>query len=473
MSSPTEPSALRLLVADDEESMRHFVTKGLKRLGYEVTAVEDGEAAAKAWSAGAFDAAVLDLKMPVLDGIGALQRIRSAAPDAAVVMMTAHGTIANAVEAMQLGAADFLSKPFALDELQMRLQKALGARAQRRENAQLRSLVEGTAGGVGIVAESPAMADLVRRIDLLAQSEATVLLTGASGTGKGLVAKALHRTSARRDEPFVALNCAAMPDTLVESELFGHEAGAFTGAQRAKQGLLARANRGTVFLDEIGDMSLAAQAKIERFLQDKEFLPLGAGQAVRVDVRVIAATNRDLAALVASGAFRAELLYRLDVVHLHVPNLRDRREDIPVLLARNLERLTRPGTPPCRLTPEAIGALCVYDWPGNVRELENSVERMLALAGNRTELGVADLPAEVRSSAAGEASERNDYETARRNFDRAYFTSLLMQTGGSITEAARQAGLSRGHLHRRLKELGCDAQAAREAGRSDVDDREP
>ena len=466
-TSATAP--LRLLVADDEESMRHFLKRGLQRLGYEVVAVEDGEAAVAAWRSSACDAAVLDLKMPKQDGIAALAQIRQLDPEALVVMMTAHGTIATAVEAMHLGASDFLTKPFPLEELELRLRRALGARSQHRENRQLRSLVEGTAGGVGMVAESPAMAELVRHVELLANSDATVLITGESGTGKGLCAKALHRTSTRRDGPFVALNCAAMPDTLVESELFGHEPGAFTGAQRAKQGLLARANRGTVFLDEIGDMSLAAQAKIERFLQDREFVPLGAAQPVKVDVRVIAATNRNLPELVAQGRFRAELLYRLDVISLAVPSLRDRREDIPVLLARNLERLSRPGTQSRTLSPEAIGALCVYDWPGNVRELENAVERMLALAGDRQVLGIADLPAEVRSASGGDEPDRNDYETARRNFDRAYFTSLLVQTNGSITEAARRAGLSRGHLHRRLKELGCDAGSARGAGRQPQD----
>ncbi len=462
--TPTAP--LRLLVADDEESMRHFLQRGLTRLGYGVELVADGDQAVQRWGQQAFDAAVLDLKMPHVDGITALSRIRSSDPDAVVLMMTAHGTIATAVEAMHLGAADFLTKPFGLDELELRLRRALGSCATNRENQQLRTLVEGTAGGVGIVAESPTMAELVRRVELLATSDSTVLLTGESGTGKGLVAKALHRSGTRAQAPFVALNCAAMPDTLVESELFGHETGAFTGAQRAKQGLLLRANRGTVFLDEIGDMSLAAQAKIERFLQEREFLPLGSQTPVRVDVRIIAATNRDLPALVQQGRFRAELLYRLDVISLQVPSLRDRREDIPVLLARNLERLARPGQPVRTLTPEAIGALCAYDWPGNVRELENAVERMSALAGERDALGLGDLPAEVRGPADDTSGERNDYDTARRRFDRAYFTNLLMHTGGSITEAARQAGLSRGHLHRRLRELGCDAQAAREAGRS-------
>ena len=462
--SPSAP--LRLLVADDEESMRHFLQRGLSRLGYEVTAVADGDQAVQRWTQEPFDAAVLDLKMPHVDGITALSRIRSSSPDAVVVMMTAHGTIATAVEAMHLGAADFLTKPFGLDELELRLRRALGASAATRENQQLRTLLQGTTGGVGLVAESPAMAEIVRRIELLAASDSTVLLTGESGTGKGLVAKALHRSGTRAQAPFVALNCAAMPDTLVESELFGHETGAFTGAQRARQGLLLRANRGTVFLDEIGDMSLAAQAKIERFLQEREFLPLGGQTPVHVDVRVVAATNRDLPALVQQGRFRAELLYRLDVISLHVPSLRDRREDIPVLLARNLERLGRPGQPTRTLTPEAIGALCAYDWPGNVRELENAVERMSALAGARDVLGVGDLPAEVRGPDDEVSGEGNDYDTARRRFDRVYFTNLLMQTGGSITEAARLAGLSRGHLHRRLRELGCDAQAARDAGRT-------
>ncbi|MCA8974009.1 MAG: sigma-54-dependent Fis family transcriptional regulator, partial [Planctomycetes bacterium] len=448
-----------------------FVRSGLSRLGYAADAVGDGDAAVQRWHQQPYDVAVLDLKMPHLDGIQVLSRIRSQDPEAIVVLMTAHGTVATAVEAMHLGAADFVTKPFAIDELELRLRRALGQRAAHREVRQLRSLLGEPGHATGIIAQSPAMRDVLQQVELLAHSGATVLLTGESGTGKGLVAKALHLCSDRREEPFVALNCATIPDTLVESELFGHEAGAFTGAQRQKHGLLLRAHRGTLFLDEIADMSLAAQAKIEHFLQRREFMPLGGQELVRVDVRIVAATNQDLQQRIREGRFREELMWSLDVVSLCVAPLRERREDVPLLAAQSLERLCRPGQELRTLTPEALGAMTAYNWPGNVRELENAVERMVALSGQRATLGVADLPPEIRGPDA-EASRQGDdnYDAARRRFDRIYFTNLLMRCGGSITEAARQASISRGHLHRRLRELECDVEAAREAGRHSDDE---
>ncbi|MBL8747840.1 MAG: sigma-54-dependent Fis family transcriptional regulator [Planctomycetes bacterium] len=475
MTEPPLPATaevpLRVLVADDEESMRHFVQRGLRRLGHAVAVVDDGEGAVAAWRREPFDLAVLDLKMPGTDGMAALHRIRAADPEATIVLMTAHGTVAIAVEAMHAGAADFVLKPFSIEELQVRLGRALALRRAKAENRQLRAMIEPADGGAGLVGQSPAMRELLRQLDLLRTSDATVLIAGESGTGKGLVAKALHLGSARAGQPFVAMNCAAVPDTLVESELFGHEPGAFTGARAGKTGLLSRAHRGTLFLDEIADMSPAAQAKIERFLQEREFLPLGATKAVHVDVRVVAATNRDLPALAATGRFRPELLWRLDVVGLRVPPLRERREDVPLLLAQNLRRLARPGAPSARIAPEAAAALAEYDWPGNVRQLENVVERMVVMAGERAMLEVGDLPPEIRggTDAAGDvAPPADDYESARVRFDRLYFDDLLRRCGGSITAAAQRSGISRGHLHRRLRELGCDAGAARAASRAEA-----
>ncbi|MBX3461647.1 MAG: sigma-54-dependent Fis family transcriptional regulator [Planctomycetes bacterium] len=460
-AAPSTTKALRLLVADDEESMRHFLHRGLRRLGHSVTAVGDGDAAVDAWQLQPFDAAVLDLKMPGTDGLQALCRIRAVDPEAIVLLMTAHGTVATAVEAMQVGALDFVLKPFALDELHLRLERAVQSRRTARENRQLRALLEPADAGVGLCAQSRSMRELRRQLDLLRGSDSTVLLTGESGTGKGLVARALHLGSERREQPFVAMNCAAVPDTLVESELFGHEPGAFTGARARKAGLLLRAHRGTLFLDEIADMSLSAQAKIERFLQEREFLPLGAMEPVRVDVRIVAATNRDLPALVEAGAFRPELLWRLDVVGLRVPPLRERREDVPLLAAANLQRLASRSGVAKHLTPDALAALSTYDWPGNVRELENTIERMAVLAGARQELGLGDLPREVLGCATDVVADGDDYEAARARFDRIYFDTLLRRHGGSITTAARAAGISRGHLHRRLRDLGLDADRAR------------
>ncbi|MBL8731197.1 MAG: sigma-54-dependent Fis family transcriptional regulator [Planctomycetes bacterium] len=462
---------LRVLVADDEESMRHFVQRGLARRGHDVTTVADGHAAAAAWVASAFDLAVLDLRMPG-DGLATLGKLRGHDADAVVVLMTAHGSVDVAVEAMRLGAADFVTKPFEIDELAMRIERAAASRSQSRAHRRLRAMLQQPDGGVGLAAKSRVMRTLLQQVELVADSATTVLLTGESGTGKGLVARALHLRSPRAEQPFLALNCAAMPDTLVESELFGHEAGAFTGARSKKNGLLLRANGGTVLLDEVADMSLAAQAKIERFLVDREFVPLGATQPVKVDVRVIAATNRDLPALVEHGRFRAELLWRLDVVPLHVPPLRERADDLQQLVASALARAAG-GTARHHLSADALAAMASYAWPGNVRELENVVERMVVLAGDRTELGVADLPteiAETTSTALDAAAGEDGYEAARERFDRLYFEALLRRSGGSVTEAARQAGLSRGHLHRRLRDLGLGGKNAHGAPLADDDE---
>ncbi|MBK8097934.1 MAG: sigma-54-dependent Fis family transcriptional regulator [Planctomycetes bacterium] len=455
------PTPLRVLIADDEESMRHFLQRGLRRHGYQVDAVETGDAVLPHWSAGPYDAAILDLRMPGADGLTVLARLKTADPAAVVLLMTAHGTIATAVEAMQAGAADFVTKPFPIEELLLRLDRALAQRRLLQENVQLRARLQ-TPDDLGLVGHSAAMRALLQQLDVLRGSDATVMLTGESGTGKSLIARTLHALSARRDGPLVTLNCPAVPDNLVESELFGHEPGAFTGAVASKTGLCARAHRGTLFLDEVAEMSLPAQAKIERFLAEREFLPLGASKPVRVDVRIVAATNKDLGEAVAAGRFRAELLWRLQVVALPVPPLRERREDIPLLVAEHLRRLaSRHGGQAPSLTTEAIGALTAYDWPGNVRELENLVERMVVMSGGRAVLAAADLPAEIRGTDA-DPDAPTDYEAARARFDRAYFTALLMRCGGSITAAAKRAGLSRGHLHRRLRELRTAVDVARD-----------
>jgi DNA-binding NtrC family response regulator len=454
------PRSLSILVVDDEESMRHFLGRGLRRLGHDVALAADGEQAVAAFAQRRADVTIVDVRMPGVDGLAVLGRIRAIDPAAVVVMMTAHGTIATAVDAMKLGAADFVQKPFEFDELWLRVERALELRQALRENQNLRALLAGGTGIPGLVCNSPAMRNLQVELELLRDSSATVLLTGESGSGKGLLARALHARSPRAQGPFVTINCPAVPQALFESELFGHEPGAFTGATQARQGHVLRAHGGTLLLDEIAELALPAQAKIERFLQEREFVPLGGSRPQRVDVRIVAATNRDLPALVAQGSFRAELLWRLKVVQLAVPPLRQRREDIPQLVVDLLQRqAARSGSPAKSVTAEAMAALCAYEWPGNVRELENLTERMAVLAGGRELLGIGDLPAEVRGGAF--AADVGDYEAARRRFDHSYFSALLVRCDGSVTAAARQAGMSRGHLHRRLRELGCDAGLAR------------
>ena len=453
------PRRLLALVVDDEESMRHFLVRGLKRLGFDASAVGDGDAALAAVTQQDFDLVALDLRMPGLDGLAVLARIQALPQPPAVVLMTAHGNVAHAVEAMKLGAADFLQKPFEIEELHLRIDRALELRAMRRDNRELRAQLRG-AGGPELLASSAAMRQAVRQMELVAGSDATTLLLGESGTGKGMLARAIHAASPRKDGPFIAVNCPAIPDALFESTMFGHEPGAFTGATERKQGLCARADSGTLFLDELAELSLPAQAKLERFLQDREYLPLGGSKPLRADVRVLAATNQDLEQLCEQGRFRRELLWRLQVVTLPVPPLRQRREDVPLLVLSGLRRLqAKAGRGPGTMTAEALAALSAYDWPGNVRELENLTERMAVLAGDREVLGVGDLPAELRGLRPTEAL--GDYEAARRQFDQAYFSALLVRSGGSITEAARLGGLSRGHLHRRLRELDLDANAAR------------
>ncbi len=451
---------LSILVVDDEESMRHFLVRGLKRLGHQVEIAADGDAALAAFGRRRFDVTVLDVRMPGTDGLQVLGRIRSLDANATVLLMTAHGTVATAVDAMKLGAADFVQKPFELEELRLRLDRALALRSALAENQDLKQRLQ-HGQGPPLVAGSAAMRALLVDIDRLQDTDATVLLTGESGTGKGLLARTLHARSRRGAGPFLVVNCPAVPETLFESTLFGHEAGAFTGAVQQKLGLVQRAAGGTLFLDEIGELSLAAQAKLERFLQDHECSPVGATSSQRVDVRVVAATNRDLTSAVQRGAFRAELLWRLNVVQLRVPSLRQRRDDVPLLVLHHLQQLAaRAGTAVKNVTAEALAALSAYDWPGNVRELENLTERMAVLAGDRDILGIGDLPIEVRGLAPV-GSSGGDYEASRRRFDHAYFTALLVRCGGSITEAARLCGISRSHLHRRLRELQIEADHAR------------
>ncbi|MEQ1631460.1 MAG: sigma-54 dependent transcriptional regulator [Planctomycetota bacterium] len=457
-SAPLAPTAI--LVVDDEETMRHFLSRGLKRLGYDVQTAVDGESALQSLSQRPVAAVVLDLRMPGLDGLAVLARIRSIDPHATVLLMTAHGNVAHAVEAMKLGAADFLQKPFELDELHLRLERALAMFLVLRDNDELRRN-EDQPRGTTLVSNSASMRALQAEATLLAKSDATVLLTGESGTGKTLLARALHQGGRRSDGPFVVVNCPAIPDTLFESTLFGHEAGAFTGALQQKPGLCQRAEGGTLFFDELGELSLSAQAKLERFLQDREFTPLGGTTPKTANVRVLAATNRDLEAMAQQGAFRHELLWRLKVVQLRVPSLRERREDVPLLVLQRLASLrARADKGPQSMTAEALAALAAYDWPGNVRELENLTERMAVMAGDRTVLGTGDLPAEVRGLVAQD--DPGDYESARRRFDQAYFSALLVRAGGNVTEAARLGGLSRGHLHRRLRELQIESGSARQ-----------
>jgi len=450
-----------VIVADDEESMRHFLRRSLGRHGFEVVAVESGDQAIERYEAQPFDVAVLDLKMPGADGIAVLERVRAADPEALVIIMTAHGTIRSAVDAMRLGAFDYITKPFEIDELLLLIERALSQRATLRENRALRQMVDNRRAYGGLIGQSREMRAVFQTIDLLRDSVATVLIHGESGTGKELLAHAIHLNSNRFNGEFVPLNCAAMPESLLESELFGHEAGAFTGASRAKKGLVARAERGTLFIDEVSEISPGAQLKLLRFLQERKYTPVGSSATMAVDLRVIAATNRDLNEMVSEGSFREDLYYRLNVVPVHLPPLRVRREDIPILADHFLQKYTESsGSAVEGFNLEAKMVLSNYSWPGNVRELENTVERMAVMHGDKELLDVEDIPREIQGDTGARWTSLNreplPFQDASSGFERDYLTYLLKHTNGNVTEASRISGISRSHIHTRIKHFGLD-----------------
>ncbi|MCA8957082.1 MAG: sigma-54-dependent Fis family transcriptional regulator [Planctomycetes bacterium] len=459
-------SKARVIVADDEESMRYFVTRTLGRHGYDAVAAGDGEDAVRQFDTLPADVAVVDLKMPGLGGLAVLQELRRRDPEVIVIVMTAFGTVESAVQAMKGGAYDYISKPFDEDELLLILERALAHRTALRENRDLRRMVDHRSSYAGLIGQSPAMKSVYQAIEALQDSDATVLITGESGTGKELVARAIHMGSRRRSNPFIPVPCAALMDNLVDSELFGHVPGAFTGARQHKRGLIARAQGGTLFLDEIAQASMAMQTKLERFLQEREFTPVGGTESTRVDVRIIAATNQDLASLVASGQVRRELFFRLNVIPVQLPPLRARREDIQVLCAWFLEQVQGGSARIRGLSARAMLALSSYDWPGNVRELQNVVERLAALNPEKELLTVEDLPIELRPDPSALASIDGpsvpaSYHEMIAAAERDYFRDLLQHTAGNVTEAAKVAGMSRGHLYRKLKQLGIDTLDAR------------
>ena len=443
--------------------MRFFVVRGLERKGYEVEAFDNGAQLIQRAQSLRFDAAVVDLKMPGPSGIDVLRELRALDPDATVLLMTAYGTIETAIEATRLGAFHYLTKPFEFAELAALLERALEHRATKRENRALRSFADGRSSLGPMVGQSEAMREIYATLETLGPATSTVLITGESGTGKELVAQALHVTSGRSGN-FVAANCAGIPETLFESEFFGHEAGAFTGAVKGRPGLIARAEGGTLFLDEIGELGLANQKSLERFLQEREYTPLGSEQVTKADVRIVAATNRKLAHEVKEGRFRQELVFRLEVVPIHVQPLRERREDIGPLVAHFLRSHAQEHGARVRgLSIEAMLALTRYDWPGNVRELQNVIERLVVLHRDEHEIDVDALPPELFDpdrdrdrDAVAIAPVEGSYAQALTAFEKEWFERLLEATGGAVAEAARRSGLPRGHQHRTLRQPHVD-----------------
>jgi two-component system response regulator AtoC len=452
----------RVLIADDDDALRESLELVLSAEGYEVVSARDGAAALALLEAQPVDVVLCDLRMPGMDGLELLPQLVRRLPGVPVLLMSAYGSADLAVEAMRRGAYDYLAKPFQPSEVLLTLRKAREREKLRRTNQMLQREVQRAVGERPIVAASPAMIQVLEIVERAAEFKATVLLQGESGSGKEVLARAIHAQSPRRDEAFVAINCAAIPEALLESELFGHAKGAFTGADRSRRGLFAEADGGTLFLDEIGELPLPLQAKLLRVLQEEEVRPVGEAKPRRVDVRVIAATARDLELEVSGGRFREDLFYRLDVVRVKVPPLRERREDIPLLVDHFLGRTRGSlGKAVRSIDDDALERLVDYAWPGNVRELENVLERAAILCrGER--LAVADLPPNLTAAPAERRSAYRDLSLrrARRALEARLIGEALEATGGNRTHAARLLGISHRALLYKLKEYGLGGREA-------------
>ena len=463
------PDSLKhLLLVEDEAPLRQAIAEQLGDRGYQVQQAESGEAALAHLADFAFDIIVTDLRLPGIDGSAVIEAAVARYPHIIAIVVTGFGTVKDAVEAIKRGAWDFVSKPFQIDELLHVLDSAIEQRRLKSENAYLRSQLEERHRFEGIVGKSRPMERLFQLLETVAPTNSTILITGETGTGKEVVARAIHHNSPRRAHRFVALNCSAIPETLLEAELFGHVRGAFTGAVGNRQGRLEQAHKGTLFLDEVGTMSVALQMKLLRVLQEREFERVGDSHTIKVDVRVIAATNSDLAKLVADGLFREDLFYRLNVIPVQLPALRERKEDTPLLVQHFLAKFeserdaSSTGERALRLTvsQEAMRRLMAYQWPGNVRQLENAVERAVAFTAGRSRIDVDDLPAEVRqaqeavtTSAMTLPEDGMDLDAFVANIERDLIQRSLERTGGNKGQAARLLNLKRTTLVEKLKRL--------------------
>lgn len=442
----------RILIVDDEASARGALSEILTDEGYKVRTAADGFRALAAAKEFAPDVVVTDLKMPGMDGLTLLKRLKAEDPEVCIVLMTAFGAIESAVEAMRAGASNYLTKPLNTDELLVVLPHCLEGANLRREAKQLRERVDGKHQFHNIVGHSAGMQSIFKTIRQVGPSRATVLINGESGTGKEMIAAALHQCSPRKDRPFVKLHCAALAETLLESELFGHERGSFTGADRRRIGRFEEAHGGTLFLDEIGEISPATQVKLLRVLQEHEFERVGGNQPISVDVRVIAATNRNLEEMVQSGAFREDLYYRLNVISLRLPTLRERLEDVPALAVHFLRRYAEENDKDIdSFDAEAVALLRRHPWPGNVRELENMVERAVVLSEGSV-IGARDLPAELRQGTESTTDAPKIPGASLSEIERFAILETLEMVGGSTTAAAKTLGISVRKIQYRLQE---------------------
>lgn len=435
----------RILVVDDERAMREALHDWLREDGYDVGLAESGEKAVSMAQDRTWDAVLLDLKMPGMDGLETMKRLKEIIPDAEVIVITAYATVDTAVQAMKEGAFDYVVKPFDPDEIELQLRKIMQHRALVIENLLLRQRLEQREGYDEIIGKSEAMQGIFDLITRVAPTESTVLITGESGTGKELIAQAIHANSERCYMPFIAVSCGALPDTLLESELFGYEKGAFTGADHTKKGRFEMAHKGTIFLDEIGDISLKTQVDLLRVLQRKEIRRLGGAQEIQVDVRILAATNKDLQQAIQEDRFREDLFYRLNVISIHVPPLRERKEDIPLLVQAFVRRFALAmNKEPVNISQSALKLLADYHWPGNVRELENIIERALVI-GQGTEITPQDLPFSRKDL------EGPSYPKSLKKMEAVHIKKILEEYDWNISRAARELEIDRQTLYNKIQ----------------------
>ena len=451
----TAPSG-RILLIDDEEGMCRMMEAVLLDQRYAVTAHTRPEEALKTFAPGQYDLVISDVKMGAMDGLEVLRQVKAQEPALPVIMITAYATVEMSIQALRQGAYDMLTKPFEPEELLSRVRNALRQTQLLAENRELREQLASQIGA--IVGHAPRLLAVLETARKVAARDIPVLITGESGTGKELVARLIHEHSGRKEHKFVAINCGAIPETLLESELFGHRKGAFTGADREHKGLLETASEGTLFLDEVGTLPLNVQKTLLRFLQEQEFYRVGDTTPIKVNVRVISATNLDLQAAVADGSFREDLYYRLNVVNLRLPPLRDRRSDIPLLAAHFVRvQNERFGTQVRGFTPAAMEALCRFDWPGNVRQLSNVIQAIMAIDSGDylgPEAVSQFIPVAAEREAQGAAFDQQDYAGALARFETDYLRQLLDKTGGSIEEVAHEAGMNIATIYRKLKKYG-------------------
>ncbi|MBN2412776.1 sigma-54-dependent Fis family transcriptional regulator [candidate division KSB1 bacterium] len=441
----------RILIVDDERKMCVVLKAAFEHIGLAVTTADSGEAAIAALSLDKFDVIISDIKMPGMSGLDLLDKVKSGRPETEVLLMTAYADAQTAVNAMKKGAYDYIIKPFEIDELRHKVSHILEKHDLKAENRELRKKLRNRYSLDNMVGQSGAMQKVYELVEKVAPSDATVLVRGESGTGKELVAQAIHYTSHRKDFPFMAVNCSALPETLLESELFGYEKGAFTGADRQKPGLFEMAGKGTIFLDEIGDMTPATQVKMLRVLQAREVIHLGGAKSIPIQARTIAATNRDLEQAVKEKAFREDLYYRINVFPIFLPPLRDKKQDVPDLVAHFMRG---QNADPQQIDPKALKLLMEYPWPGNVRELENVVERALIMAGDGT-ITINDLPPHIR----GEAEMPIDIQTETDDMptlddmERRMIRRAIAKAGGNKTRAAEMLGITRRQLYSKMERL--------------------